>query len=170
MGRTMTGQELNWCLDALRQTGGGTPTVRLAVCGIPANRIELDERLKKCVDLLGVIDQTQAHLFARAMDIGLVPLEDNLFNWSRFPVRFAHFLAARTSVLCSEIGDLSTFSTLPGVLPAGKGREAWLTAFRSAVRQLRAGEVEPVDSQAAEAIFSWEALSKQLQDSYLGSL
>jgi len=80
-----------------------------------------------------------------------------------------HFLAANVPVLFSEIGDLATFSKLSGVLPAGNGRQAWLSAFRCAVSQLAAGELRPVDSNAVENLFSWDLLAKQLQAAYLAS-
>jgi len=140
------------------------------VCGIPSEAIvQLEPQLRSRVDVLGVVDHARAQQFAGAMDLGLVPLEDHPFNWSRFPVRFAHFLAANVPVLFSEIGDLATFSKLSGVLPAGNGRQAWLSAFRCAVSQLAAGELRPVDSNAVENLFSWDLLAKQLQAAYLAS-
>jgi len=170
MGRTLTGDELEWCFEGIRRTSGSDRSLRLTVCGLPLNTLpQFALQPKSQVDALGIIDQEQARLFARAVDIGLVPLEDHLFNWSRFPVRFAHFLAASTPVLTSEIGDLAGFSNISGVLPAGKGRDSWIIAFQRAATQLTTGGLPTVDSRVVGDLFSWGLLATQLQTAYLSN-
>jgi glycosyltransferase involved in cell wall biosynthesis len=168
MGRTLPGAELDWCLDALADSCPFHPRLRLAVCGVSPSRFAgVEGHLRGCVDALGVISPEKAELFAQAIDLGLVPMEDSPFNRSRFPIRFAHFLAANTPVLCSEVGDLATYAGLAGVVPAGSGRDQWIRAFHDAIDELAAGRLRRVDSVEVQGTFSWAILAKQLEACYL---
>src|SRR5262249_41351435 len=104
MGRTA--DELPWCFDALAENLGRQTDLRLAVCGAPESLPGgLEPDVRNRVDYLGQLSTEQTRAFAAAMDVGLLPLADNAFNQSRFPIKFSEHLATGTPLLCSAVGD-----------------------------------------------------------------
>ncbi len=164
MGRT-TG-ELAWCVDALSALGADD--VRLAVCGPPPGALEaLDARMRGRIDHLGELTALEAARFARAIDLGLVPLADTPFNRSRFPIKVADHLAGGAPILLSAVGDCAALTAdLPFVLQCAPGRDAWIAGFVHAVERLRTGRMPAVDQGLVEARLGWDQACGRLEDAY----
>ena len=170
MGRSHTGAELAWCMEALAETGGARDGVRLAFCGLPAQLLEnVPVSIREQVDILGEITPTQAEHFARAIDLGLLPLHDNPFNQSRFPIRFAHYLAAGTPVLCSQVGELQLLSDIGGVIQAGSEGRSWKRAQAGATALMQEGRLPEVDAAELQRRLCWQELSRGLERAYLAA-
>lgn len=166
MGRTT--DELSWCFEALEMNAHRQPQLRFALCG-PSSRIlaGLSSGVLKQVDFLGSLPPHKTREFAAAIDLGLLPLEDNPFNQSRFPIKYLEYMAAGTPVLCSEIGECGKLSNnLPWVINAGKTKAQWLDTFRQAVRMSMEGSIAQVDVEAIEQSLSWYSISKKLLKIY----
>jgi glycosyltransferase involved in cell wall biosynthesis len=166
MGKTCN--ELDWCYDSISENLHRWKNLRLALCGVPENLVKCQpERIRRQIDHLGQLPPMATREFSSALDIGLLPLEDSAFNRSRFPIKFAEYMASGTPVLASEVGDCSALSRhFPWVIKAGRTKDEWLAAFRDAVNQIQAGTVSPVDPVAVEAVFSWHRIGAKLLSLY----
>jgi glycosyltransferase involved in cell wall biosynthesis len=170
MGRTC--DELGWILAALKAESARFPSLRLALCGPPDGCLDgLDAETRSRVDYLGQLTPAQTRDFAAALDLGLLPLADNAFNRSRFPIKFAEYMAAGAPVLCSAVGECGVLSPgFPWVLNAGKTREDWDLAFAAAMPALMAGSLPRVDRQIVDTNFAWPSIAEKLLQAYRGSL
>jgi Glycosyl transferase 4-like domain len=166
MGRTAA--EVGWCFESLAESLAEYPSLRLAVCGPPVSCLDgLAAPVRERVDYLGQLSPTDARAFAACIDLGLLPLDDNLFNCSRLPQKFGDHLAAGVPLLCSTVGECGRLiGRFPWALPAGTNRSDWLSAFGAALRRLVRGDVPPYAPGVFRAHMSWEGLSGQLAEAY----
>ena len=96
MGRTT--DELSWCFDLLTEKIEHLPRLRLALCGCPKSVLQsLPQSVNSRIDHLGNLNPEQIPAFASAIDLGLLPLEENAFNMSRFPIKFGGIYDGRNS-------------------------------------------------------------------------
>lgn len=166
MGRTA--DELPWCFDALAENQDQHPTLRLAVCGAPEEYLlNLSPAVRERVDYLGQLTPEETRAFAAALDLGLLPLADNLFNQSRFPIKFSEYMATGVPLLCSTIGECGQLAgRFSWAYPAGITRAEWLVAFRDAVNRIaqdRAGtRAKSMEVGRLREEMSWDMLSHQL--------
>ncbi|MCX6848236.1 MAG: glycosyltransferase [Verrucomicrobia bacterium] len=170
MGRTLG--EISWCADALAATDPAGRKVRLALCGMAQSMVDaLPDERRASIDYLGNLTPAQAQVFARAIDCGLLPLEDTPFNQSRFPIKFAEYLAGGAHVIASAVGEFADLATkLPGVTLAGQTRESWRTTFSTLdLEQLDTGFATSSSSMLAQKL-DWEVLARQVQDFYCARL
>jgi glycosyltransferase involved in cell wall biosynthesis len=166
MGRTVN--ELSWCLEALGRNAQRHEKLRFALCGptIETLKKAAPDVLRR-VDYLGSLPPLKTREFAAAIDLGLLPLEDNQFNQSRFPIKYAEYMAAGTPVLCSDVGECAQlFDNLPWILKAGKTKSQWLDSFDRALAMLTNGQVAPVDVSLMEKSLSWDSISRSLLSIY----
>ena len=141
--------------------------VRLAICG-PLDHLvsTIPHELREQVDYLGMISATDCFDFASALDFALLPLEENLFNKSRFPLKLSDYLSVQTRVIASSVGECAGFGNVRGVIQAGTGREAWISSVENAVDQLTRGFAPSVDCNEIEGILSWESIGAKVLDAY----
>lgn len=166
MGRTL--RELDWCFAALEMSASRYPRLRLALCGMPPSALAaMTPEVRARSDYLGELTQVLIPVFAAAIDLGLLPLDDTPFNRCRFPIKFAEYLGSGAPVLLSAVGDCARLSEgMPWVLPAGRGRSAWLSAFEAAAERLANGRLPAVDVGAVERLLSWGHSAGVLAASY----
>jgi len=170
MGRTLF--ELSWCFEALERNLQHYENLRFAVCGPPTSDFnEVSPHLLQHIDYLGSLSPIQTRIFAAAIDLGLLPLADNSFNQSRFPIKFAEYMAAGAPVLCSEVGECSNFfSHLPWVINAGTTKQAWLKAFDHALSLKKNDQLSRVNHDILENTLSWKNISQKLAQLYFCEL
>ncbi|HET6576054.1 MAG TPA: glycosyltransferase [Fimbriiglobus sp.] len=170
MGRTA--DELPWCFDALAENRDRHPALRLAVCGAPEQLLQdLPPAVRERVDYLGQLTPEQTRAFAAALDLGLLPLADNPFNLSRFPIKFSEHLATGVPLLCSTVGETGRLAPLfPWAIPAGTTRAEWVRAFGEAVERVARGDAPRADTRLFGEHLSWDGLSRRLADSYRSAL
>jgi glycosyltransferase involved in cell wall biosynthesis len=170
MGRTTA--ELPWCFDAVAANLNRVPRLRLALCGVQPSALHgLAGPLRERIDYLGQLSPAATRDFAAAIDLGLLPLEDNPFNRSRFPIKFADHLASGRPLLCSTVGECGRLvSQFPWAVAAGAGQADWLDAFREAIDSLVAGQTPAVDPDRFNRQMSWHGLSQQLEQAYRSAM
>ena len=172
MGRTAS--ELAWCADAVQALMEGEPSLRLAVCGPPPEVIDATCRqIRSRVDYLGVLSPERARDFASALDIGLLPLDDNPFNQSRFPIKFAEYLGAGVPVVMSDVGECATLARdWPWVHLAPVGAASFRNTFAAAVAGVRPlpSVAASVDASVVGAVLGWDRIAQQLERAYLDAL
>lgn len=170
MGFTIA--EMEWCLAAVAENMVRFPSLRFAVCGPERAALgDLPPGVEARVDALGRLSQSASREFAAALDLALLPLEDNLFNRSRFPVKFSEYLMAGASVLCSEVGECARLiPDMPWVFGAGRTREQWLAAFPDALVSVQQGMATAVNSRAVKGMFSEHNVCCGLLSAYRAEL
>jgi glycosyltransferase involved in cell wall biosynthesis len=166
MGRTC--DELAWIFEAMRANYECWPELRLALCGPPSGCLDgLDASLRGRIDYLGQLTPEQTRDFAAALDLGLLPLADTPFNRSRFPIKFAEYMAAGAPVLCSEIGECGRLAeNFSWVLKAGTTVAGWQRAFADALVRMGGGGLPAVDAGSVNAAFSWQKIAVGLLEVY----
>ena len=166
MGRTVSPTEFFWCLDGLRAAKRANE-VRLAICGPLDHLVSTIPRdLRDNVDYLGVLSTTDCFDFAAALDFALLPLEENLFNKSRFPIKLCDYLSVQTRVIASSVGECVNFGEIRGLTQAGTGPEKWVSAVENATRLFHRGIMPSVDSGEIEQMLSWERIGAKMLNAY----
>ncbi|OCX54557.1 hypothetical protein BEL04_09990 [Mucilaginibacter sp. PPCGB 2223] len=167
MGRT--GFELHWAFKAFEISLSKGANIRFALCGPTADIMDgLSDQVKNNLDYLGSLTPADTRYFAAAIDLGLLPLMKTDFNESRFPIKFAEYLAANLPVLCSEVGEVNEYGKkYPWVIKAGVSEEDWIKHFESTVQLLAEGKLVPVNREVVLNDLSWEGISKQVERIYL---
>jgi len=166
MGRTHA--EIDWCYDGMRKILKQNESVRLAICGSGAYILDnIEPELKNRIDYLGMLSPENADLFANAIDIGLLPLEDDLFNQSRLPIKLANYQAMGTIALYSDVGETGVIAKkLPWNINGGKTKDSWLVAFENSVPALLKNELPRIDYNVLEELISWQNISERLESVY----
>lgn len=166
MGRTLG--EIDWCLDALTAIPPPGREVRLALCGMAPSTIQsLPEGTRASIDYLGNLTPEQTRTFARALDCGLLPLENTPFNQSRFPIKFAEYLAAGVHVIASDVGECAQFANkLPGVTLCGTTRDSWKARLCSTNWQAQCSAFATDSSSVLAQTIGWQAIAQELQSLY----
>lgn len=167
-----TGNEIPWCFEALERNLSQYNNLRFAICGRSPHILEgLSEVVLQRIDFLGTLSYTKSREFSAALDLGLLPLEDNSFNQSRLPIKYAEYMAAGIPILCSEIGECERLSEgLPWVIGAGKDKSGWLNSFQKAINLIDSDRIPKVDFNRLNSFLSWEAISKKLLEAYYAEL
>ncbi len=159
----------SWCLAALQRHAAALPRLRLAICGgSPENELRRFPDVRHRVDYLGVLPSDRVPILNAALDLGLVPMEDNLFNRFRLPYKLTDHLSGGTPVLCCRVGEAAVVGAdLPGITLCAPTLEAWSEAFRDAITRLSETHVParvPVDSILAR--FSWPVIAARTESEY----
>lgn len=158
MGRT--DNEISWCFNLLRHVAVQYPMVRLALCGMSKVVLDnIEEPLKSRIDYLGALPPLATRDFASANDIGLLPLEDNLFNQSRFPIKFAEYLAANTPVLCTDVGECAELAhQFPFIKISPADNDSYIAKGIEMITQITTNQWPAVDKQKIDGILSWNSI------------
>lgn len=170
MGRTA--QDLSWCFEALKENLHRDEKLRFALCGPPSDVLDgVDSQVLQRVDYLGSIPQSLSRDFAQALDIGLLPLKDNVWNRSRLPIKFTDYLAAGTPVLYSDIGECGLLAkNFPFVVNGGKTYNEFSASFGQAVTLIQNNSLPKVDREKVEQLLSWNLIAEKLLETYYQEL
>lgn len=123
------------------------------------------------MDYLGQLAPEVTRDFAAALDIALLPMDDNPFNQSRFPIKFSEHLATAVPLLCSMVGECGLLvPRFPWALPAGTTRTEWVNAFGVALDRVSRGNAPAFDPHLLREHLSWEGLSHTLAQTYRAAL
>jgi glycosyltransferase involved in cell wall biosynthesis len=170
IGRTP--YRLEWCFEALERSAARHPALRLLLAG------PLDERVGEAspeaggrIDFLGDLSPERARLCAEAADVGLLPMEDDTWNRSRFAIKYSDYLGSGLHVVCSEVGECGRLAgENPAVFGAGTTGPEWLAAVERALD--RVAELDWPRRAAPEdsAALAWPAIARTLERVYLDTL
>ena len=162
--------EIHWCFEALQKVASTFPNLRLAFCGFnPEAKLKQFPDLAERVDYVGVLPSHEAcRVFDAALDLALIPLEENNFNQSRLPLKFHDHLAGGTPILCSNLGEMGRLAAnIPGVTSCEPNIEAWISTFHTTIDQLiQYPDLFKIPKQEIEQLFSWSKQAERLEHSY----
>lgn len=170
MGRT--GFELHWAFTSFENSLKQGINIRFALCGPNADVMDgLSDEVKSKIDYLGSLSPADTRYFATGIDLGLLPLMKTEFNESRFPIKFAEYLAAGLPVLCSEVGEINEYGKeFPWVVKAGLNESEWSLNFAKAIDLLISNKLVKVDAKIVSDNLSWGHISKQVEQVYLKAM
>ncbi len=172
MGRT--NGELAWCLNALQEVLTRTKDnkVRLALCGMQADSLTgLPPELITQIDYFGQLTPSECQIFAAALDFGLLPLSDNAFNQSRFPIKFADYQAAGTPIIYSEVGECHLIGKhFAWNSAAGNTQQQFIECFVETTLKALSGNLPKVDMSKLTSLLNWQLLADHLSIDYEHSI
>ncbi len=164
MGRTIN--ELDWCIDTIKNISN--PNIFLLLCGLSQKVFQsyMREELKDRVINLGEISPTEAEIFAAAIDFGLLPLEDNDFNNSRFPIKFSEYQRGGSPVFYSDIGELHFYTNkLPWNYPLKPGKDSFINGISILFKDFTHNKGH-VDYELLGHYLSWNSKAQELLNFY----
>jgi glycosyltransferase involved in cell wall biosynthesis len=164
MGRTLN--ELKWCIEIINKTEN--KNIKLALCGMNkeyVNTMMKSQTLDK-IDILGELKPSEAILFANSLDYGLLPLDENDFNKSRFPIKFADYQFGGANVFYSNIGDLKIYTNdLNWNIPLQPGNENFINGVIQYL-DTNKHEKKSIDFSQLTRKLSWESKTSELISFY----
>jgi len=162
-----TAAELNWIYEAVKKLSITEIDFKLVIAGPPETQIRsigLSEM--PFVQYLGEISSTAAIELSRAVDLGLMPLEDNAFNQSRFPIKFFDFLSAGTPIYFSGVGEVDNIAiNIVGAIKGTSSKASWSENLVKVVKSLIDTPVT-VDIEHLEKKYSWISIADELVQFY----
>jgi glycosyltransferase involved in cell wall biosynthesis len=166
MGRTI--DELSWCYALLEKYQSVIPDLRLALCGMPKELLP-ESSLSSQVVYLGLLPPGDIKYFSSALNLGLLPLENNSFNQSRFPIKFADYISTGTPIYASEVGECSELSSeIEFMYKGGTSKEEWIKNF--SLIPLAELRNKPMYNKTVPDCLKWTSISKALEHIYLAQL
>jgi glycosyltransferase involved in cell wall biosynthesis len=163
-----TAGELDWIVEGLAYLHDqGLHNVKLVICGPPKEWMSSSGILdKKGVIYLGELSPQDAREISASVDLGMIPLENSLFNQSRFPIKFFDFLTVDTSVYLSQVGEIAEIAqTIQGAFLGSPDKNEWIKGLLPVV-QKRLSVRPQIDISNIVSRFSWPAIAAELADFY----
>jgi glycosyltransferase involved in cell wall biosynthesis len=166
IGRTPN--RLEWCFEALERSARRQPALRLLLAGPLEDRVlQAPPAARARIDSLGDLPPDRAALCAEAADIGLLPMDDDTWNRSRFAIKYSDSLGAGLHLVCSEVGECGRLAKDNlAVFPAGTTKEQWLDAVERAVQACATLEWPRRAAPEASIELAWPAIAQKLEQVY----
>jgi glycosyltransferase involved in cell wall biosynthesis len=162
--------EIDWCFKAFQKSASSFPQLRLAFCGFnPETQIKRYPELAHRIDYVGVLPSHEdCRVFDAALDLALIPLEDNDFNRSRQPLKFMDHLAGATPILCSNLGENANLAkSISGVIVCDPNPQAWSDKFYEVISQMAENPNRfTVSNEEVVEYLSWSSLAERLENVY----
>ena len=141
--------------------------IKLIIAGPPKSLLQsvglLDHPM---VCYFGEVSPDEAFELTKSADLGLIPLENSLFNQSRFPIKFFDFLNAGTPVYYSAVGEIARIAKdTVGAFEAFNTKEEWGNNLQNIVKYLQHNSLT-ISQKELDKQFSWTAIASLLEEIY----
>lgn len=158
-----TADELSWIATAIALLSKENISFQLIIAGPPISAVNstiLGSHPN--VRYLGEVSSTDASELAKAADLGLLPLADNQFNRSRFPIKFFDFLSVGTPICYSEVGEIKLIGkNINAAFPAAGSQNEWGHNLIIIIKKIIAqSSVVPIEQLID--LYSWNAIASKL--------
>lgn len=162
-----TAAELYWIEKAILLLDKQNIEYRLILAGPPASFVNtLKLGSNPSVIYFGEVSSIDAAELAKASDLGLLPLDNNLFNQSRFPIKFFDFLSVGTPVYYSKVGDIQFIGNeIESAISGAVNAEEWASQLGNTIQLIQKKFPESSIHQL-EAKYSWSSIAKSLLELY----
>lgn len=163
-----TAAELDWIVDAARIIQYKHKQVHFLIVGPARSQIESSGLLElPNMTYLEQVSPEEAKSIARKLDVGLLPLENNAFNKSRFPIKFFDYLIVGTPVYYSGVGELKFIGdTLNYVYDGGNTKKEWVKNLASFLDSNSEIPKPLIDIKELQEVYSWPAIALKLAEFY----
>jgi hypothetical protein len=170
IGRTP--YRLEWCFEALDRCAARHPSVRLLLAGPLEKPVgEASAAARERIDFLGDLPPERASLCSEAADVGLLPMEDDTWNRSRFAIKYSDYLGAGLHVVCSEVGECGRLAgENAAVVGAGTTHPEWMAAVERALDRVAQLDWPRRAAPEESATLAWPAIARRLEAVYLDAL
>ena len=160
-----TADELDWVIAAHAYIQNKISIqVDLVIAGPPKDYVHQllgDSVLIKNIQYLGILNADDAGSLAAAVDLGLIPLANNAFNQSRFPVKFLDFLSVQTPVYVSKVGEIGHIAEgLTGAFAGPAEKTNWVQGLLHVVNTITTNYPERPNKDELEP-YTWLHLAQQ---------
>lgn len=162
-----TAGELAWIAAGFQAAKTAGLSVQLWIAG-PDEAVVQEAGLWAMEDVhyMGMLTVDEAASLAGASDLGLIPLEDNAFNQSRFPIKFFDYLSVATPVYYSAVGELAIAGKNQiGAYAGPASQEAWIQQLPATIAAIQAAPPK-ISLIELEAAYAWPAVAEQLIQFY----
>lgn len=162
-----TAGELSWIAKGFHAAQQAGLSVQLWIAG-PEKAVVQEAGLweQPGVHYVGMLSVEEAAGLAGASDLGLIPLENNAFNQSRFPIKFFDYLSVATPVYYSAVGELVEAGKNQAGAFAGPAEEdAWVAQLPELISQIQTHPPN-ISLTDLEAAYAWPAVADQLIQFY----
>jgi glycosyltransferase involved in cell wall biosynthesis len=163
-----TAAELDWIMQAAVICENKFPHAHFLLVGPPKNQVELSGLLNLTnISYLEQVSASEAKFITQKLDVGLLPLENNAFNRSRFPIKFFDYLVAGIPVYYSGVGELKLIGDiLDYVVDGGSTKEEWVKNIESFLNNESYAKKLVIDINSLAKEYSWAAIASSLVDFY----
>lgn len=147
------------------------PSAVLILIGVFPDTLGNDFEILKnlgTIRVLGITNKEKLRICLSAADVGILPLQDNIANIARFPIKFGDFLAAGLPVVTNDVGDIGyltkkyKITIIADYSPQSMSKKI-LWVFKNPPK---ANEIGDRARSFAENKFSWEIIARQLLPIY----
>ncbi len=162
-----TAGELAWIAAGFQAAKTAGLSVQLWIAG-PEEAVLQEAGLWEMEDVhyMGMLTVDEATSLAGASDLGLIPLEDNAFNQSRFPIKFFDYLSVATPVYYSAVGELALAGKNQiGAYAGPASQEAWIQQLPSTIAAIQTAPPK-ISLTDLEVAYAWPAVAEQLIQFY----
>lgn len=162
-----TADELSWIATAIALLSEENIRFQLIIAGPPISAVNstiLGNHPN--VRYLGEVSSLDASELAKASDLGLLPLADNQFNRSRFPIKFFDFLSVGTPIYYSEVGEIKLIgNNINAAYPAANSQDEWAAKLITVIRKIREQQpLVPIEQLINK--YSWNSIANKLVGYY----
>jgi glycosyltransferase involved in cell wall biosynthesis len=119
----------------------------------------------------GYVDVATVQKYLAAADVLLLPMEDNIIEQARFPIRLGDYLASGRTIVASEVGEVGRVirENLCGLL--AQNQEQFTRRVDEVLRNPeRRGRLEQLARHVAETKLNWDDLTDRLEEVYKTTL
>jgi len=158
-------------LDAFAEILKRDPRARLVLIGNSAIRFR-EHPVAGSVIATGFVDAFTMNKYLCACELMLLPMRDTIANRGRWPSKINDYMAAGRAVVTMPVGELDELfkRTELGQL-AGENAMSFADAALDLLNDpKRRAHCEQSAREAAEQVFAWPALTRQLEGIYRASL
>ncbi len=161
-----TAGELDWIAEAMAKLL--IPSVQLVIVGPPKAQVDNLDMAKDKFIYMGEVSPLEAKEIATAVDLGLIPLENNLFNQSRFPIKFFDFLIVGTPIYMSDVGEIASIGKHnSNVFISANNKATWINQLNDAIVYFKRHQKEDNEDIAASVQeYAWPTIALKLASYY----
>jgi glycosyltransferase involved in cell wall biosynthesis len=167
IGRTAA--EIDWLWELADAIENNNLNYKIVIAGINQDQMkEVNLLSKKSVVYLGNLTSEESFVVTGKLDIALMPMQDNAFNQSRFPIKLFDYLTAGVPVYCSAVGMIKPILMKnPSLINGGTNKEDWVNNFfllsRSSLVELKSQMPQYDDTLIG---YQWPEIGKALLSFY----
>lgn len=163
--------DLKMVLSAFLYVHSRNPDTRLFLLGEYPNNLDKPYQSlieKGVIRIFGNINKKKLNLFLSASDVALLPLENNLTNQARFPMKLGDFLAAGIPFVTNNVGDTGYYVKKYKLgyitdysAPSMGNKILWILN-----NQIKTDKYASHVRRFSREKFSWEIITKRLNSIY----
>lgn len=165
-------ESLNFLLDSFKKVIENIPTAKLVLVGKIDLTREARNRTKKLYKNLiftGAQPFKKIPLYLSAADILVLPMENSLIDYARFPIRLGDYLASGRPIVSNAVGEVKNILEKCGLVSSPKDKLGFSENIIRLIADTRLRDnLGKKARMLAETKLSWQKVATKLQGVYEG--